>query len=308
MSKITQSHRIERIFGIREISALTTFTSSGQPLTVAELAFPSEGGGSGSSSIPDDAYLVVTNVGTPCGVSVVRDGLAVFENLIPAGHTIVIDLAETFRVSWSGPLRAVTAYLPRYAVFEGHQGLERHSLVDNALLEDDLLSAIMACLRHTADPSNPREFEMFARQLLAAACSCLARSHSTWTNAPRLPRLALSEDQRRVATDYILSNLDSGLSMHRAAALCGLPYRQFSRAFKVSLGASPHDWAMATRVDRAKRLMQDPSLRLSDIALMVGFCDQSHLNRVFVRFSSCTPGEWRRTHKAGTTSDQRAPA
>jgi transcriptional regulator GlxA family with amidase domain len=125
---------------------------------------------------------------------------------------------------------------------------------------------------------------------------------------PRLLSLALSDEQRQSAIDYILSNLDSALSMHKVAAACGLPYRLFSRAFKLSLGASPHDWAMATRVDRAKRLMQASSLRLSDIALMVGFCDQSHFNRVFVRFSACTPGEWRRNHEAEIAIGQRETA
>ena len=308
MSKITQSHRIERIFGVRGIPTFSTFTLSGQPLTVVELELPSENGGSGLSLANDDAYVTLTNVGAPCGLCVARDFQTVFEDVVPVGRTIAIDLAEPFDISWSGPLHAVAAYFPRLAIFEGHKGLEQHSIVDNALLDDDLLGAIMACLRHTTGPSNPQESEMFARQLLAAACSCLALTHSIWMSKPRLASLTLSDDQRQIAIDYILSNLDSPLSMPKVAAACGLSYRQFSRAFKLSLGASPHDWAMATRVDRAKRLMRDPSLRLSDIALMVGFCDQSHLNRVFVRFSACTPGEWRRKHETKKTTGQCEPA
>jgi len=241
-------------------------------------------------------------------VGVVSGAQTAFDDVVPVGCTIALDLAEPFDVSWSGPLHAVAAYFPRRAIFEGHKGLEQHSIIDNALLDDDLLGAIMACLRHTAGPSNPKEFEMFARQLLAAACSCLARTHSALMSEPRLASLALSDEQRRTAIDYILSNLDAALSMHKVAAVCGLSYRQFTRAFKLSLGASPHDWAMATRVERAKRLMQDPSLRLSDIALMVGFCDQSHLNRVFVRFSACTPGEWRRNRETERTAGHCEPA
>lgn len=308
MSKITQSHRIERIFGIRGMPTFSTFTPSGQPLTVTEIELPPGGGGSTQPYASDDAYLVITNVGAPCGVCVVRDDRTVFDDVIPAGHTIAIDLVERFDLSWSGLLHAVASYLPRHAIFEGHKCMEHYSIVDNALLDDDLLGAIMACLRHTAGPTNPHEFEMFARQLLAAACSCLARSHSVRMDVPRSLSLRLSDEQRERAIDYILSNLDSTFSMHKVAAACGLPYRLFSRAFKLSLGASAHDWTMATRVDRAKQLMQDTSLRLSDIALMVGFCDQSHLNRVFVRFCACTPGEWRRSHEPDRTPGQREPA
>lgn len=308
MAKITQSCRIEHIFGVREISSFVTFSRLGQPLTVAELAMESGGGRQGHSPANDDAYLVITNVGSPCRMSFARGIRPAFDDVVPAGRTIVVDLAEPFDISWSGPLKAVAAYLPRHAIFEGRKGFETHSLKDNALLDDDLLSAIMACLRHTAGPTNPDEFEMFARQLLAAACSRLARTHSIPMSEHRLLSVALSEEQLKTAIDYILENLDVPVSMHKVAAVCGLPYRLFCRAFKVSIGASPHDWAMATRVERAKRLMQDASLRLSDIALAVGFCDQSHFNRVFTRFSACTPGEWRRNYEAERSPGPREPA
>ena len=308
MAKSTQSCRIEQIFGMPRIPAFFTLTPVGRPVTVAEIALPSGSGGSGQSPATDDAYLVVTNIGSPCRLSVIRGVRGVLDAVVPPGSTIVIDLAESFDVSWSGPLHAVVAYLPRHAIFEGRKDWEKHAIVDDALLDDDLLGAIMACLRHTAPPSNPDESGVFARQLLAAACSCLARSHAIATREPRLMSLTLSHKQKKTAIDYILSNLDSALSMHKVAAECGLPYRLFSRAFRLSLGASPHDWAMATRVDRAKRLMEDTSLRLSEIALMVGFCDQSHFNRVFVRFSACTPGEWRRSQEAKKALRQREPA
>ncbi|WP_107912357.1 AraC family transcriptional regulator [Luteibacter sp. OK325] len=308
MSKIRQSHRIERIFGVRGIQGFSVFTPTGQPLTVIELELLPGRGGSGHAPTNDDAYLIVTNVGAPCGMSVVRDIRTVFDDIVPVGRTIAIDLAQPFDVAWSGPLHAIAAYLPRHAIFEGHKGLEQHSIVDNTVLDDDLLGAIMACLRQTAGPSNPQAFELFARQLLAAACSCLARTHSVLMSEPRLRRLALSDEQRQSAIDYILSHLDSAFSMHHVAAVCGLSYRLFTRAFRLSLGASPQDWTNATRVNRAKRLMQDPSLRLSDIALMVGFCDQSHLNRVFFRFCACTPGEWRRNHEQKRTIEQHEPA
>ncbi|WP_448095948.1 helix-turn-helix domain-containing protein [Luteibacter yeojuensis] len=304
MAKITQRCRIENVFGVRGVRSFLTYSRSGQPLTFAEVALVSEEGGSGQSTSIDDAYLIVTNVGAPFRMCIDRGGQSLLDELVPPGHTIVIDLAEPFDVSWSCPLNAVAAYLPRQAIFEGRKGLETHSVKVDAVLDDDLLGAIMACLRHAAGPANPREFDMFNRQLLAAVCSCLARVHSTPMDEPRLLNAGLPEEQLRSALGYILQNLDVPVSMHEVAALCGLSYRYFCRAFKASMGASPHDWAMATRVDRAKRLMQDPSLRLSDIALAVGFCDQSHFNRVFTRFSACTPGEWRRNNHDATRSSR----
>jgi AraC-like DNA-binding protein len=308
MAKSTQSCRIEQIFGIPRTPAFRTFTPTGQPLTVMELELSPGNGCPRHSPSHDDAYLVITNVGASFRLGVVRGISTTFVAVVPPGGTIVIDLAEPFDVSWSGPLHAVAAYLPRHAIFDGRKDCDRRSIVDNALLDDDLLGAIMACLRHTAPPSQPDDSDVFSRQLLAAVCSCLARSHSVLTSEPRIVGLMLTDKQKKTAIDCILSNLDSTLSMQEVASACGLPYRLFNRAFKLSLGASPHDWAMATRIAHAKELMKDSSLRLSDIALNVGFCDQSHFNRVFVRFSACTPGEWRRHQEAKEAIGQRESA
>lgn len=308
MAKITQRCRIENVFGVRDMRSFLTYSRSGQPLTFAEVSLTFDGDVSGHSTSIDDAYLVVTNVGAPFRMCIDRGTRSALDEFVPSGHTIAIDLAEPFDLSWSCPLNVVAVYLPRQAIFEGRKGWEMYSLKADTVIDDDLLGAIMACLRHAAGPTNPRELEMFNRQLLTAACSCLARVHSVPMDEPRLLSSALSDGQLRSALGYILENLDVPVSMHKVALLCGLPYRQFCRAFRASMGTSPQDWAMATRVERAKRLMQDTSLRLSDIALAVGFCDQSHFNRVFTRFSACTPGEWRRNHEPDRSSRSGEPA
>lgn len=294
MAKVTQRRRIESIFGGPRISCFLAFSRSGRRLTVAELALPSNGTGSGRSSANDDAYLILTNVGEPYRLSIDRADRPSFDDIVPSGRTVIVDLSAAFDVSWSGAVNAVAAYLPRSAIFEGRDGMEGHVVADGAVLDDDMLGAIMACLRHAAGPSNPHESEVFARQLLAAACDRLARIHAVPTSNSRVRNGALSEAQLEAAFNCILDHLDSPISMHKVAAACGLSYGAFCRSFHRAVGASPHDWAMATRVERAKELMLDASLRLCDIALAVGFCDQSHFNRVFTRFSSCTPGAWRR--------------
>jgi len=296
MARMKQRCRIEQVFGARDVATFFTLTHAGQPLTVAELALPLASGESASPPASDDAYLVMTNLGAPCTMKVSHGSRRVLDDRLPTGHTLVMDLAEAVHVSWQGPLHAVVAYLPRPAVFAGQKGLADFSLVDSAPFDDALLGAIMACLRHTTAPLHPKESAMFARHLLEAACSCLAHQHAVPMSEPRLLSVALSEAQRAVATEYMLARLGTPISMHEVAAACGLSYRMFTRGFRLSFGTSPHAWLMAARVDLAKRLMRDANLRLTDIAHMSGFCDQSHFNRVFARFASCTPGEWRRKY------------
>jgi len=44
----------------------------------------------------------------------------------------------------------------------------------------------------------------------------------------------------------------------------------------------------------AKEKLRDRRLSLSDLALVCGFADQSHLTRVFSRMVGVSPGAWRR--------------
>jgi AraC-like DNA-binding protein len=54
------------------------------------------------------------------------------------------------------------------------------------------------------------------------------------------------------------------------------------------------------RIERAKVLMTSTDQQLTDIALICGFADQSHLNRSFRRVLGVSPGRWRRTNVKAT--------
>jgi AraC family transcriptional regulator len=47
-------------------------------------------------------------------------------------------------------------------------------------------------------------------------------------------------------------------------------------------------------VDRACQHLRKDRLALKEIALLSGFSDQSHLNRVFRRYMNITPAEYRK--------------
>ena len=101
--------------------------------------------------------------------------------------------------------------------------------------------------------------------------------------------------QARRALSYIESNLGSKINIAEIAALAGLSKSYFSRAFKLTLGASPMAYVSMKRIERAKALIVSSTHRLSAIALECGFADQSHLNRKFCRCVGMSPGSWRRS-------------
>lgn len=98
----------------------------------------------------------------------------------------------------------------------------------------------------------------------------------------------------RVRT-HIEANLDTKIRINDLAALAKMSSSHFSRAFKESVDETPHCYVMRRRAVRAQALMLTTDASLGQIAVGCGLSDQSHLNRVFLRFVGESPAVWRRS-------------
>ena len=107
-------------------------------------------------------------------------------------------------------------------------------------------------------------------------------------------RGGLSPWQVRRACERLDSDLGGTLSLQQIAAEFGLSVSHFSRAFRISTGLPPHQWLLRQRVKAAKQLMTLRDLPLSEIAISVGFANQSHLTKVFSAQVGVSPAAWRR--------------
>jgi transcriptional regulator GlxA family with amidase domain len=92
------------------------------------------------------------------------------------------------------------------------------------------------------------------------------------------------------------ANLHEPLRVEHLAALVRLSASYFARAFKVSFGATPHDYLMRLRMQRAQLQLLGSDVPLAQIALDCGLCDQAHFSRVFRRATGISPSAWRRHH------------
>ena len=104
--------------------------------------------------------------------------------------------------------------------------------------------------------------------------------------------------QESRAKEYIAANLSQQISLQDIADACGLSLAHFSRAFKTSVGMTPHNWLQTCRIAKAKHLLLSARLDLADIALECGFADQGHFTRIFSRLNGAAPGAWRPARKS----------
>ncbi|WP_207398435.1 helix-turn-helix domain-containing protein [Bremerella alba] len=100
----------------------------------------------------------------------------------------------------------------------------------------------------------------------------------------RLTRHAL-----RAVEEYIHAHLHQSISLADLAAVAQLSEFHFARLFKQTTGLPPHQFVIHQRVERAKHLIAEGRLSLAQIAIEVGFSDQSQLNRHFKRLVGVTP-------------------
>ena len=88
--------------------------------------------------------------------------------------------------------------------------------------------------------------------------------------------------------------LDDQLSLESLAQESGYSRVHFLRMFRAATGRSPHNYLLNLRIERARELLSNPGLSLTDIALDCGFSSHSHFTRVFRQFLGVTPSEYRR--------------
>ena len=92
---------------------------------------------------------------------------------------------------------------------------------------------------------------------------------------------------------YINVHYDQRLTLDAMARRVFLSPPYFSRIFKEETGETFTAYLNRVRVDRSRDLLRHKHLRLADIALLVGFEDQSYFTKVFKKITGMPPLRYR---------------
>jgi AraC-like DNA-binding protein len=92
---------------------------------------------------------------------------------------------------------------------------------------------------------------------------------------------------------WLRLHLSEPLRIADLAAHCGFGMRRFHQLFNEAFGETPHRYLHRLRLDMSLALLADPRVSLTDIALDVGFSDQSAFTHAFSKRFGIAPGQWR---------------
>jgi AraC-like DNA-binding protein len=113
----------------------------------------------------------------------------------------------------------------------------------------------------------------------------------------RGPRGGLTPHALRRVREYVLAHVDERIEVEQLAVIARLSSCHFARAFRQSMGVPPHRYVLIRRIHVGAELVRDTDRSVADIAAAVGFSDQSHFTRTFVRITGDTPSAFRRRHR-----------
>jgi AraC-like DNA-binding protein len=95
------------------------------------------------------------------------------------------------------------------------------------------------------------------------------------------------------AKQFIREHHTEDLSLGQVAAAVHTSIFYFCKLFRKVTGTTFTEFVSRTRVEKAKNLLLNPNLRISEIAYEVGFQSLTHFNRVFKNVVGESPTEYR---------------
>ena len=157
--------------------------------------------------------------------------------------------------------------------------------------------------RFLLKPSNMDELE----EAISAMCANLKKKgitgeEETASSENSEDQAAADEDKKESASSsfivknaltYIEENYTQKLTLGEVAEKTYVSQWHLSKLLNRHTGQSFSDILNHTRIEHAKELLKDPSLRIGDISEQVGFLDLAHFSRVFKKQEGVSANEYR---------------
>lgn len=104
-----------------------------------------------------------------------------------------------------------------------------------------------------------------------------------------------------IAKQYIKENCAGDVSLERVAREVGFSSFYLSKLFKKEEGINYKDYVISVRMEKAKELIQEGKLNVSEVAVAVGYNNNTYFGKAFKNYFNVTAKDMR-LHKRSTRS------
>lgn len=156
---------------------------------------------------------------------------------------------------------------------------------------DTLIQSI--ALNIKAELDRLKSDRVYVESLFQALLLHLLKNHCHKEYYPQQAQNGLPPYKLRQAINYINHNLAENIKTCDLAQMLGLSQYYFCRLFRESLGIPPYRYVIQRRISKAKVLIRENQLPLSDISIECGFSSQSQMTHHFRKLVGVTPKVYR---------------
>lgn len=150
------------------------------------------------------------------------------------------------------------------------------------------------------DGHNSFETEAFLRKLLHEAvqnnilsreeCECFCKAlrmiYELYSG-----KVSEIEDDMKILTGKIIDFPEKSITLNRMSQECYISKYHLIRKFKNSIGLTPHQFHIQSRIRKAQHLLREGA-SVVEASLKMGFYDQSHFDKYFQKIVGISPKEY----------------
>ena len=176
----------------------------------------------------------------------------------------------------------------------GEEGAESPSapyLVISGKSRQDIAALVERIMKESIQDAFAKDLMMqfLAMELLVTLSRALREE---WEESLRVKH-GKARELVLIARDFLVQNHDRGISVADAASYVFLSQGYFTRAFRDEIGISPMGFLMQVRVNHACKLLAQRDIKVSGVALQVGFSSPQRFNVAFRKHMGMTPMQYR---------------
>ena len=209
-------------------------------------------------------------------------------DIIPAGTPSVWDVKEkdTY-VALRVPPELLDMVTEEFDIDPGRIEIRNRFQVRDAQLEN--IGWVLKAEMEWGYPCGRVYLDSLGVSVAARLVAC----HSSVSVEPGKQRGRISQQKLRRVLSYIEDNLGQDISLRDIATVAGLSVSHFTPLFRETVGLPVHQYLIRRRVERAKDLLIEREMPISQIAFETGFAHQSHLARNMRRLLGVSPRAFR---------------
>jgi AraC family transcriptional regulator len=247
-----------------------------------------------------DDHCIVKNLGDSFFASV-YPGKRRFEGKVLSGEMAIIPAGSSWvcRAEGAEPPAMLLLYLRplfvRSAAGELNLSQTEIGLSPQIGFKDKHICHVALSLLHELNEANVVG-RLYADSLATGLAIQLVRRYS-YLKDIHVGHGGMAQHKLRQAIaliDHHLCDEEEGrVGLRAVARAVSMSYFHFSRAFKQSMGMTATNYIAERRIERAKKMLAETELPISEIALRSGFSSQSHFTTAFRRLAGATPKAFR---------------